>query len=128
MPHRLTGTVDIRRNGARQTSNTRLFHMLGDRHHGLRLGAHGVFTVGFAQLMGRITEVVREGEFDRYLGREEVDLARDLVGYRQLALHLTDEETVGMLTEMSEVVARYVDRAPGPDRTRRILTTVLMPG
>lgn len=68
------------------------------------------------------------GEFDRYLGREEVDLARDLVGYRQLALHLTDEETVGMLTEMSEVVARYVDHAPGPDRTRRILSTVLMPG
>ncbi len=37
--------------------------------YGLRLGAHGVFTFGFAQLMGRITEVVREGEFDRYLTR-----------------------------------------------------------
>jgi len=37
--------------------------------YGLRLGAHGFFTFGFAQLMGRITEVVREGEFDRYLTR-----------------------------------------------------------
>jgi hypothetical protein len=67
-------------------------------------------------------------EFDGYLGLEDIDLARDLVGYRQLALRLTDEERVAMLTEMSGVVARYVDRAPGSDRTRRILTTVLMPG
>jgi len=37
--------------------------------YGLRLGAHGIFTFGFAQLMGRITDVVREGEFDRYLTR-----------------------------------------------------------
>ena len=37
--------------------------------YGLRLGAHGVFTSLFAQLMGPISEVVREGEFDRYLTR-----------------------------------------------------------
>lgn len=37
--------------------------------YGLRLGAHGVFTALFAQLMGEISDVVRDGEFDRYLTR-----------------------------------------------------------
>lgn len=37
--------------------------------YGLRLGAHGVFTFLFAQLMGEVGDVVRQGEFDRYLVR-----------------------------------------------------------
>ena len=32
------------------------------------------------------------GDFDRYLARDDVDLGRDLVGYRQAGLNLTDEE------------------------------------
>lgn len=37
--------------------------------YGLRLGSHGVFTFFFAQLVGRVGEVIRQGEFDRYLVR-----------------------------------------------------------
>lgn len=37
--------------------------------YGMRLGAHGVFTFFFAQLMGEVATVVRQGEFDRYLIR-----------------------------------------------------------
>lgn len=37
--------------------------------YGMRLGSHGVFTFFFAQLVGRVGEVIRQGEFDRYLVR-----------------------------------------------------------
>lgn len=37
--------------------------------YGMRLGAHGLFTFFFAQLLGEIGDVVREGIFDRFLVR-----------------------------------------------------------
>lgn len=37
--------------------------------YGMRLGSHGVFTFFFAQLVGRVGDVIRQGEFDRYLLR-----------------------------------------------------------
>ena len=65
-------------------------------------------------------------EFDRYLDRDDVDLGRDLVGYRQAALHLTDEELVDLLRELGEVIGRRL-ALPADGRTRRLLTTILMP-
>ncbi len=66
-------------------------------------------------------------DFDRYLGRGDVDLGRDLVGYRQVALHLTDEETHALLAELRAALLARMGNEPGPGRTRRVLTTVLMP-
>lgn len=67
------------------------------------------------------------GQFGRYLEREDVDLARDRVGYRQVALWLTDEELDEMLGELRETVARRSGHRPGPGRVRRTLATVVLP-
>ena len=72
------------------------------------------------------------GAFDRYLDRAggsgaEPDLGRDLVGYRQTALHLTDEETEELLADLRAVVLARSDNPPAPGRRRRLLATVLVP-
>ena len=67
------------------------------------------------------------GAFDRYLDRGDVDLARDLVGYGQVALHLTDEEMAELLGELQAVVAPRAAHEPGQGRTPRILTTIVIP-
>jgi DNA-binding transcriptional ArsR family regulator len=68
------------------------------------------------------------GDFERYLERGDVDLARDFAGYVQVGLHLSDEEMGELLTELNAVVAPRLQNQPGPGRTRRILTTIVVPG
>ncbi len=67
------------------------------------------------------------GQFERYLEREEVDLARDRVGYREAALWLTDEELDELLGELRDTVAERTAHRPGPGRVRRTLATVVLP-
>jgi hypothetical protein len=66
-------------------------------------------------------------DFDRYLQRDDVDLARDLVGYRQAALYLSDGELTDLLADLRAVIAPRLAHTPGPLRARRVLTTVLLP-
>lgn len=65
-------------------------------------------------------------DFDRYLDRGDIDPGTDLVGYRQTALHLTDEELTELITELRELIARRMNLPP-EGRTRRLFTTILMP-
>ena len=67
-------------------------------------------------------------DFDHYLDRGDVDLARDLVGYSQIGVHLSDEEMGQLLAELNAVVAPLLRNEPGPGSTRRILTTVFIRG
>jgi hypothetical protein len=66
-------------------------------------------------------------DFDRYLDRGDADLARDLVGYRQAAMYLSDAELLELLRDLADVLAPRLANEPGPGRQRRLLTTVLMP-
>lgn len=50
----------------------------------------------------------------------------DLIGYRQAALWATDEELLEVAARLRAVVAPHTD-APAPGRTRRLLSTVLLP-
>lgn len=68
------------------------------------------------------------GDFDRYLDGGEVDLARDLVGYRQAALYLSDDEMQQFLDDLVAVIRARLAHEPSPERTRRMFTTVVMPG
>lgn len=65
-------------------------------------------------------------DFDRYLQRPEFDLGRDVVGYRKAALYLTDDEALALVDDLREVVSRRMTLPP-EGRTRRLLTTVLLP-
>ncbi|SCF12912.1 Helix-turn-helix domain-containing protein [Micromonospora viridifaciens] len=66
-------------------------------------------------------------DFDRYLDGGGGDLARDVAGYRQNAFYATDEELLGFAARLRELFAEYAALGPRPDRTRRLLTTVLLP-
>jgi hypothetical protein len=66
-------------------------------------------------------------DFDRYLERGEPDLGRDLVGYRQVALHLTDAEVADLAADLSRAVGERAGFGPGGGRVRRVLTTILLP-
>jgi len=68
------------------------------------------------------------GDFDRYLDRGDVDLGRDLVGYRQAAMYLSDDELRELVADLQAVVAPRLAHEPGEHRSRRLLSTVLMPG
>lgn len=67
-------------------------------------------------------------DYDRYLDGEDIDLGRDLVGYRQIVLNLTDAETMELVTELRDVIAARAALPATPGRRRRILTTILVPG
>jgi hypothetical protein len=66
-------------------------------------------------------------DFDRYLDRGDIDLARDLVGYRQAAVHLSDSEMADFLADLRDVIEPRLRNAAGPDRIRRMITSIVMP-
>ncbi len=68
------------------------------------------------------------GDFDRYLGREEIDLLRDGVSYRLAGMWLDDAELIELGREIVGVLQPRLANAPRPGRKRRILGTVLIPG
>jgi len=67
------------------------------------------------------------GDFDRYLARDDLDPARDGVGFRQAALWLSDDELTQLQERMMEVLEPILAHQPEQGRTRRILSTILMP-
>jgi hypothetical protein len=66
-------------------------------------------------------------DVDRYVDTGDVDLERDGAGYRSIGLWLTIEELAEMVAEIGAVVQARVPNTPTPQRTRRILSTVLIP-
>lgn len=66
-------------------------------------------------------------DMDRYLEQDDRDVVRDLVGYRQHAMYLTDEETAQLVTELRAVLAPRLAQGPGDGRRRRLFSTVLLP-
>lgn len=66
-------------------------------------------------------------EFDHYLDRGHVDMARDLAGFRQNAMYLSDEEMSAVVDELRAVLDPRIALPPTPGRTRRLFSTVLMP-
>jgi predicted DNA-binding transcriptional regulator YafY len=66
-------------------------------------------------------------DFDRYLTGAEPDLGRDRVGYRQAGFYATDAEVDQLIADLRAAIAPLAGAGPGEGRTRRLLTTVLMP-
>ncbi len=66
-------------------------------------------------------------DFDRYLESGDVDLLRDLVGYRQAGFYCTDEELREGVAALGAALHPLMTAGPAPGRSRRVLTTVLMP-
>jgi hypothetical protein len=66
-------------------------------------------------------------DFDRYLDDGDVDMARDLVGFTQDTMYLTDEEMSEVVEELRAVLLPRIAQPPAPGRTRRLLATVVLP-
>lgn len=66
-------------------------------------------------------------DFDHYLDLGDPDLARDVVGYSQVALVATDTETTDYLSAVRDLAAPLWGRPESDGRRRRLFTTVLMP-
>ncbi len=66
-------------------------------------------------------------DFGRYLQRGSVDFVADGVGYRQIPLELSDQEFAELAGRLNAALAPVIANRPRPDRTRRMLTTILMP-
>ncbi|HYO39081.1 MAG TPA: helix-turn-helix domain-containing protein [Nocardioidaceae bacterium] len=66
-------------------------------------------------------------DFDRYLDRGDVDMARDFVGFSQNAMYLTDDEMSEVVEGLRAVLRPRITYPPAPGRTRRLLATVLLP-
>lgn len=77
---------------------------------------------GFAVAMATLL-----AEFNAYLDREGADPAADLVGFRQHALWLSQDELVEMISEMRDVIAARMGHTPSPERTRHLLSPILFP-
>lgn len=67
------------------------------------------------------------GRFDAYLSRSDVDLVRDRVGYRHVALWLSDEEFDELASRARAVVEEKAKNGPGEHRILRMISTVVMP-
>jgi DNA-binding transcriptional ArsR family regulator len=66
-------------------------------------------------------------DMDRYIDSGDVDLTRDGAGYRTIGLWLTRDELTAMVTEIGAAVQARAGNQAAPGRTRRMLTTVLIP-
>jgi hypothetical protein len=68
------------------------------------------------------------GDFDRYLGRGEIDLLRDGVTYALAGMWLDDAEFTDLLQDLTRVLQPRLVNVPKPGRKRRILGYVFVPG
>jgi DNA-binding PadR family transcriptional regulator len=66
-------------------------------------------------------------DFETYLENETIDFLKDGVGYRQVALHLTDEELENYIKDLRKVYEKYMQYKPTPERTKRMISTITIP-
>lgn len=66
-------------------------------------------------------------EFDRYMQWPEIDLVRDLAGYRMAVLYASDEEWLEAITAMNAALRPLLENTAGSDRKPRRIATISLP-
>jgi DNA-binding transcriptional ArsR family regulator len=66
-------------------------------------------------------------EYEQYLSRPGVDPAADMVGYRQHAVWLTEEERVRLIEGMRAAILPIIANGPGEGRAPYLLSPILFP-
>jgi DNA-binding transcriptional ArsR family regulator len=67
-------------------------------------------------------------DFERYLQRDDIDLVRDGVGYRQVALYLSEAELIQLAQSLNEALQPFLQQKPSKRRKRVLLSSILIPG
>jgi DNA-binding transcriptional ArsR family regulator len=66
-------------------------------------------------------------EYEQYLDRPDSDPAADLVGYRQHAIWLSDDERTQLIEGMRAAILPIIEHGPGDDRKPYLLSPILFP-
>ncbi|WP_433578996.1 helix-turn-helix domain-containing protein [Nocardia brasiliensis] len=66
-------------------------------------------------------------EFNAYLDRDDADPAADLVGYRQHAIWLSDNEVRDLIGALRSAIVPVLGNEPTPQRARYLLSPILFP-
>lgn len=101
------------------TVNTDRASLGPDDVEGMSAGEH---LEAFTVFAGALIEA-----YGRYLDTPSAQPARDGVSYRRARLWLTDSELEDLRTQMASLLEPYLQLEKTPDRTPRLLGTVLIP-
>lgn len=63
-----------------------------------------------------------------YLERDDTGVRRGGATFRIAALWLTDDELRELAAGFGKLLQPYLDRPATPDRTRRVVRTIVLPG
>lgn len=66
-------------------------------------------------------------DFQNYASNEEVNFIKDVIGIRSYAAYLTDEESMELMKEIRESIAKRINNEKTPERRLRKLSTVFVP-
>lgn len=77
---------------------------------------------GFVAFVGTLVEA-----FARYVRHPDAAVGSDPLGYRQVSLWLTDEETALLVDDLRGVLGRYAPLEQAPGRHRVRLSTIMIP-
>lgn len=66
-------------------------------------------------------------EFHDYSKREEIDLIKDVSGFRAVPFYATGEETKEMIARINEIVAEYEQNEPAETRKLRTFARIITP-
>ncbi|MCI3918767.1 helix-turn-helix domain-containing protein [Paenibacillus sp. TRM 82003] len=67
------------------------------------------------------------GQYGRYIRQPGADVVRDGVSYRQISLHLTDEEHMELLNGIRALMTKAFANEPSPERRARVYSTITFP-
>jgi DNA-binding transcriptional ArsR family regulator len=67
------------------------------------------------------------GDYAHYLESPKANPAKDLVGYREVPLYLSETELAAVSKALNQAIAPALKNKPGAGRRRLILSTILMP-
>jgi DNA-binding transcriptional ArsR family regulator len=67
-------------------------------------------------------------DFEHYLQQGDIDLERDGVGYRQIALYLSKTELTQLTQAVNQALKPFLAQKPSKRRKRMLLSSILMPG
>lgn len=65
--------------------------------------------------------------FGSYLEQENIDLVKDGMSFRQVDLHLSDQEFVEFVQSLRAVYQKYMQNTPEKDRKKRTVATIMIP-
>lgn len=67
------------------------------------------------------------GDFEGYLRKDNIDLAKDGVTFRSAAFYLSDDEYIEFLKDIKKAFDKVNDYGPAPERRLRKISTISMP-